>query len=103
MLINPQHNDSSHDRPWSAATRKVSRAAWPILRDLSLSWEQSIMKAISVTVSAAAIAGVVGVVASGRMVLFAADSELKAEAVTDTNGNLHVPNAYRTTYEFLGT
>jgi hypothetical protein len=60
------------------------------------------MKAISVTVRAAAIASVVAVVASGRMVLFAADSELKAEAVAGTNGNLHVPNAYRTTYEFLG-
>ena len=45
----------------------------------------------------------VAVVASGQTALVAADGELKAEAVADTNGNLHVPNAYRTTYEFLGT
>ena len=61
------------------------------------------MKAIRVAVSAAAIAAMVAVVASGQMALVAADGELKAEAVADTNGNLHVPNAYRTTYEFLGT
>jgi Cytochrome P460 len=45
----------------------------------------------------------VAVVASGQVALVAADGELKAEAVADTNGNLHVPNAYRTTYDFLGT
>ena len=61
------------------------------------------MKAIWVAVSAAGIAATVAVVASGQMALVAADGELKAEAVADTNGNLHVPNAYRTTYEFLGT
>ena len=60
------------------------------------------MKAIRVAVSAG-IAAIVAVVASGQMALVAADGELKAEAVADTNGNLHVPNAYRTTYEFLGT
>src|SRR5258705_1007164 len=43
------------------------------------------------------------VVASGQTALVAADGELKAEAAADTNGNLRVPNAYRTTYEFLGT
>ena len=61
------------------------------------------MKAIRVAVRAAGIAAMVAVVASGQMALVAADGELKAEAVADTNGNLHVPNAYRTTYEFLGT
>src|SRR5712672_3928400 len=61
------------------------------------------MKAIRLAVSAAGIAAMVGVVASGQTALVAADGELKAEAVADTNGNLHVPNAYRTTYEFLGT
>jgi hypothetical protein len=45
----------------------------------------------------------VAVVASGQTALVAADGELKAEAAADTNGNLRVPNAYRTTYEFLGT
>src|SRR5258708_22231703 len=61
------------------------------------------MKAIRVAVSAAGIAAMVAVVANGRTALVAADGELKAEAAADTNGNLHVPNAYRTTYEFLGT
>src|SRR5258707_13665298 len=53
--------------------------------------------------SAAGIAALVAVVASGQTALVAADGELKAGAAADTNGNLHVPNAYRTTYEFLGT
>ena len=61
------------------------------------------MKAIRVAVSAAGIAAMVAVVASGQTALVAADGELKAEAAADTNGNLRVPNAYRTTYEFLGT
>jgi hypothetical protein len=66
-------------------------------------WEESIMKAIMVAVSAAGIAAMVAVVANGQTALVAADGELKAEAAADMNGNLHVPNAYRTTYEFLGT
>jgi hypothetical protein len=61
------------------------------------------MKAIRIAVSAAGIAAMVAVVASGQIALVAADGELRAEAIVDTNGNLHVPNAYRTTYEFLGT
>jgi chaperonin GroEL (HSP60 family) len=43
------------------------------------------------------------VVAGVQMGLVAAEKELKAEAVADANGNLHVPDAYRTTYQFLGT
>src|SRR3981189_3753635 len=61
------------------------------------------MKAIRVAVSAAGMAAMVAVVASGQRALVAADGELKAEAAADANGNLRVPNAYRTTYEFLGT
>ena len=45
----------------------------------------------------------VAVVPGGQMGSVAADNELKAEAVVDANGNLHVPDAYRTTYQFLGT
>ena len=41
------------------------------------------MKAIRVAVSAAGIAAMVAVVASGQMALVAADGELKAEAVAD--------------------
>ena len=61
------------------------------------------MKAIKVAVSAAGLLAMFAVVASGQMGSAAADNELKAEAVADANGNLHVPGAYRTTYEFLGT
>jgi hypothetical protein len=46
---------------------------------------------------------VVAVIAGGQMGSFAANGESKTEAVTDTKGNLHVPEAYRTAYEFLGT
>ena len=45
----------------------------------------------------------VAVVAGWQMGSVAANSELKAEAVADANGNLHVPDAYQTTYQFLGT
>jgi hypothetical protein len=51
------------------------------------------MVAIRVAVSGAGISAMVAVVASGQVALVAADGELKAEAVADTNGNLHVPNA----------
>src|SRR5260221_8042420 len=61
------------------------------------------MKAIRVAMSAAERAAGVAVAASGQTGWVAADGELKAEAAADTNGNLRVPNAYRTTYEFLGT
>jgi len=45
----------------------------------------------------------VAVVPGGQMGSVAADNELKAEAVVDAKGNLHVPHGYRTTYQFLGT
>ena len=35
--------------------------------------------------------------------LIRGERRVQAEPVTDTKGNLHVPEAYRTTYEFLGT
>jgi hypothetical protein len=62
------------------------------------------MKAIKViAVSAAGLSAMVAVVAGGPMGSVAVESELKADAVADANGNLHVPDAYRTTYQFLGT
>jgi hypothetical protein len=60
------------------------------------------MKATKAAVTAMGLAAMVAVVANGQMGLLAANSESKAEVVADTNGNLHVPDAYRTTYEFLG-
>jgi Cytochrome P460 len=61
------------------------------------------MRAIKVALCAAGLSAMVAVIAGGQMGSFAANGESKAEAVTDTKGNLHVPEAYRTTYEFLGT
>jgi hypothetical protein len=45
----------------------------------------------------------VAVAARGQMDTTASDSAPKAEAVVDPNGNLHVPDAYRTTYQLLGS
>ncbi len=61
------------------------------------------MKRIKAALCAAGLSAMVAVIAGGQMGSFAANGESKAEAVTDTKGNLHVPDAYRTTYEFLGT
>jgi Cytochrome P460 len=62
------------------------------------------MKAImAVAVSAAGLSAMIAVVPGGQMGSVAADNESKAEAGVDANGNLHVPDAYRTTYQFLGT
>src|SRR5712671_6343751 len=66
-------------------------------------WQESIMKPIKAALCATGISAMVAVIAGGQMGSFAANGESKAEAVTDTKGNLHVPEAYRTTYEFLGT
>jgi Cytochrome P460 len=52
-------------------------------------------------IKAALLSAMVSVIAGGQMGSFAANGESKAEA--DTKGDLHVPEAYRTTYEFLGT
>src|SRR6266436_9357468 len=49
----------------------------------------------------AVIAAVVAVAARAQMHPIAWSKE--AEAVVDANGNLHVPHAYRTTYQFLGS
>ncbi len=61
------------------------------------------MKPIKAALCAAGLSAMVAVIAGGQMGSFAANGESKAEAVTDTKGNLHVPEAYRTTYELLGT
>jgi len=53
----------------------------------------------------------IGIVGISAMVVVAADDRLETtassgrsstEAVVDANGNLHVPDAFRTTYELLG-
>jgi hypothetical protein len=50
------------------------------------------------------VAGVVDALgADGYVKAFAEVSLSNSEAVADANGNLHVPSAYRATYQFLGT
>jgi hypothetical protein len=50
----------------------------------------------------AGILAMVAVAARGQMDTTTSSNEPKAETAVDANGNLHVPDAYRTTYEFLG-
>jgi hypothetical protein len=54
--------------------------------------------AISITVSA-----IVAVTAHAQVDTAASSIQPKAEAVADANGNLHVPDAYRSTYQLLGS
>jgi hypothetical protein len=51
----------------------------------------------------AGISAMVAVAAHGQMDTTASSKGAKAEAVVDANGNLHVPDAYRTTYQSLGS
>jgi hypothetical protein len=43
------------------------------------------------------------VAARGQMTMTVSSNDPKAEAIVDAAGNLHVPDGYRTTYEFLGS
>jgi len=62
------------------------------------------MKAIKAAAAGAAgLLAVVAVVVGGQIGSVAADNDLKAVAAVDANGNLHAPDAYRTTYQLLGT
>jgi hypothetical protein len=62
------------------------------------------MKAINVLgVAVAVLSAMVAVAAHGGVDTTASNGAPKAEAVVDADGNLHVPNAYRTTYQFLGS
>jgi len=51
----------------------------------------------------AGISAMVAVVAHGQMDSAASTNGLKPEAVVDAAGNLHVPDDYRATYQFLGS
>ncbi|WP_346347338.1 cytochrome P460 family protein [Bradyrhizobium sp. dw_411] len=61
------------------------------------------MKPIKAVIGAAVFLAVFAVTGNVRMDSVAASGDPRAEAVTDANGNLHVPADYRLTYEFLGT
>jgi len=49
------------------------------------------------------LTALVAVAAYGQMSTTASRDGLKAEAVADATGNLHVPNDYRTAYQLLGS
>jgi Cytochrome P460 len=62
------------------------------------------MKTIGVVgIGIAGISAMVLVAAHGQMNTTASSNGPKAESVVDAAGNLHVPDAYRTTYQFLGS
>ena len=61
------------------------------------------MKAIKAATGAAVSLAMIAIVVVGELRSLPATAQSRAEAVADTNGNLHVPDDYRTTYEFLGT
>jgi hypothetical protein len=66
-------------------------------------WEEQVMKTASMTViSIAGISTVIAVAANGQMTT-APSSGLQTETVADATGNLHVPDGYRATYQFLGS
>jgi len=62
------------------------------------------MKTINVVaIGAVGISAMVAVAARGQLDTTASSSVPTAEAVVDATGNLHVPDAYRTTYQPLGS
>ena len=62
------------------------------------------MKTINfLAVGTVAILAVIGVAARAQRDGAASQSFANAEAVADTAGNLHLPDTYRSTYEFLGS
>jgi hypothetical protein len=62
------------------------------------------MKTIDVVgIGTAGISAMVAVAADGQIDTTASSKGLKAEAVVDATGNLHVPDDYRTTYQSLGS
>ena len=62
------------------------------------------MKTVNlVGIGVAGIPAIVAAAALGQMNSAAPTNGLKAEAVVDAAGNLHVPDDYRATYQFLGS
>jgi hypothetical protein len=64
----------------------------------------SIMKTLYLIPTAVGgVAVMLAAAAMGQIRLTAPSRGPKVEAVADANGNLHVPDGYRTTYQFLGS
>jgi hypothetical protein len=70
-----------------------------------LAWRKNrVVKTINVVgIGIAGISAMVAVAAHGQVDTAASSNGRKAEAVADAAGNLHVPSAYRTTYQVLGS
>jgi hypothetical protein len=58
---------------------------------------------IALAIGIAGISAMVTVAAYGQMNTPLSNDGAKADTAVDANGNLHVPDAYRTTYQFLGS
>lgn len=66
--------------------------------------KNAVMKAIVVAaVGIAGISAIVALAAYGQVDTTASRNGSKWKAVVDDGGNLHVPDAYRTTYQLLGS
>jgi cytochrome P460 len=61
------------------------------------------MKTIAVTGLALAGVAAMGALAAGQIGATASSNGAEGDAVVDAGGNLHVPAAYRTTYQLLGS
>jgi Cytochrome P460 len=66
--------------------------------------KNSAMKTLSLAgIGIAGIGVVIAVAAHGQQNTAASNNEPEAETVVDAHGDLHVPDAYRTTYQALGS
>jgi hypothetical protein len=57
----------------------------------------------AVGIGIAVVLAITAIAAHGRIDTAASSGEPKTESVADANGNLHVPDDYRTAYQFLGS
>ena len=71
---------------------------------MSLPDKEHVMWIINVAgIAIATMSVIVAAAADGRTSATTSSAGPKEEAVVDANGNLHVPDAYRTTYQALGS
>src|SRR5215467_9431429 len=70
----------------------------PVCRKNRIMWTVNI-----VGVGFAGISIVIAVTAHGQLNTATSKNESETEMVVDANGHLHVPKAYRTTYQYLGS
>jgi len=66
--------------------------------------EEAVMKTIHIgAIGIAGLFAMIAVAANGQIGRTESRDAPKAESVVDAAGNLHVPDSYRTTYQFLGS